>query len=354
MSSRPRLHALSWLVWALSATLCVLVARSAVYGALILLIAILCVEMHGLATPIGRAFPLFCSLAAFFAVVRVVLDALTGHVAGNHTWFTVPSMQLPSFFGGLEIGGAIQREVVLASAADAFVVVVIIAVFGAWNAVVSHHELTQSIPRAFHELGLVITVALAFIPSTIEAVRRTREADRARAGGRPARGRVRRTVLPVLQSGLERAISLSEAMDSRGFGHRGAVDRGERVAGFAMVAALVALAGAGAALVSRADVAATVLTTVAAIAVAIGVATSAAAARRTRYRPRPFRRLDTVVALSVALAPAALAVVANTTDAALVWIPRELELPRFDLGVALAIALLAIPALIPPRPAMGA
>jgi energy-coupling factor transport system permease protein len=354
MATRPRLHALSWLVWALSATVCVLVARSAVYGALILLIAVLCVEVHGLATPIGRAFPLFCALAAIFAGMRVVLDALTGHVAGNHTWFTVPSFELPAFLGGLEIGGPVQREVVLASAADAFVVVVIIAVFGAWNAVVSHHELTQSIPRAFHELGLVITVAFAFIPSTIEAVRRTREADRARAGGSVPRGRLRRTVFPVLQSGLERAIALSEAMDSRGFGHRHAVDARERAAAYSMVAALVALGGAGAALASRATTVATILTLVAAIAVGVGVAASTAAARRTRYRPRPFRALDVAVTAAVALAPAALGIVAAVTDAPLVWIPRELELPGFDLGVAVAISLLAVPTLVPPRRSLPA
>ena len=58
------------------------------------------------------------------------------------------------------------------------------AVFGAFNAIVSHYELVQSSPRAFHELGVVTTVALAFVPSTIESVSAVREADRARTGGR--------------------------------------------------------------------------------------------------------------------------------------------------------------------------
>ena len=38
-------------------------------------------------------------------------------------------------------------------------------------------------PRAFHELGLVVTIALAFVPSTLAALRASRESDRARTGG---------------------------------------------------------------------------------------------------------------------------------------------------------------------------
>jgi len=97
--------------------------------------------------------------------------------------------------------------------------VAIMAVFGAFNAVVSHHELVQAAPRAFHEVGLIVVVALAFVPSTIESVRAVREADRARTGGRAVRrGRLVRQVVPVLERGLEKALALAESMDSRARG----------------------------------------------------------------------------------------------------------------------------------------
>ena len=124
------------------------------------------------------------------------------------------------------MGGSIERQVVLQAIAEALVIVVTIAVFGAWNAVVSHHEVLQSTPRAFHELGLVVTIALAFVPSTIAALRASREADRARTGGVSVRrGRLVRHAIPVLESGMERAVALAESMDARGFGHRPAAGR---------------------------------------------------------------------------------------------------------------------------------
>ncbi len=128
-----------------------------------------------------------------------------------------------------------------------------LAVFGAFNAIASHYELVQSSPRAFHELGVVTTVALAFIPSTIESVGAVREADRARTGGQSVRrGRILRSIVPVLERGLERAVSLSESMDARGFGFEGST-RGDQYAGWCGLGALLALAGAFVALVGRAS-----------------------------------------------------------------------------------------------------
>ena len=110
----------------------------------------------------------------------------------------------------------------LQSLAEGFAIVGVMAVFGAFNSVVSHSELVQSTPRAFYELGLVVVVALAFVPSTITAIHDVREADRARTGGRVVRrGRLLRQVVPVLEHGLERAVTLAESMDSRGFARGG-------------------------------------------------------------------------------------------------------------------------------------
>ena len=131
------------------------------------------------------------------------------------------------------MGGPIEAEILLQAAAEGFVVVGVMAVFGAFNAVVSHYELVQSTPRAFYELGLVVTVALAFVPSTIQAIAAVREADRARTGGRVVRrGRLVRQAIPVLESGIERAVSLAESMDARGFAYGGASPL-DRVAGWA-------------------------------------------------------------------------------------------------------------------------
>src|SRR5262249_10553813 len=134
----------------------------------------------------------------------------------------------------------------------AYWVVGFVTVFAAWNAVVSHHEVLRAVPRAFHEPALVVTVAIAFVPSTIAAVRDVRLAERARCGTQPRRrGRLRRLVIPVFEGGIDRAINLAESMDSRGLGH-GRAEPAETAAGWSVLVALLAIAGGFVALVSNA------------------------------------------------------------------------------------------------------
>ena len=85
-------------------------------------------------------------------------------------------------------------------------IVGVIAVFAAFNAVVSHHELVQSLPRARStSSGSSSPSGVAFVPITITAIHDVREADRARTGGRAVRrGRLVRQIVPVLENGLER------------------------------------------------------------------------------------------------------------------------------------------------------
>ena len=226
--------------------------------------------------------------------MRVALMALTTH-SGLDVLFTVPSFTLPDFLGGFTVGGSIELPVVLQAANEGLVIIGVIAVFGAFNAVASHYELVQAAPRAFYEVGLIIVVALAFVPSTIAAVVDVREADRARTGGRVVRrGRLLRQLVPVLECGLERAVNLAESMDSRGFAHGGASPR-DKAAGWCGVGSLVALASAFVALIARSTTLAAVLglTGVAGLLVAIRLASAGEA--RVRYRPRRMTRADYLV-----------------------------------------------------------
>src|SRR5205823_9034325 len=101
--------------------------------------------------------------------------------------------------------------------------------------VVAHDELVQAAPRAFYEVGLIVTVGVAFVPSIISTVGRVREADRARCGGVPRRrGRLLRYAFPVLENGMEQAMMLAESMDARGFA-AAAETAEDRVAGWVQI-----------------------------------------------------------------------------------------------------------------------
>ena len=338
------LHALTWAVWAVCAAASVQLAPSPVYVALVLAVCGVVVAAHASDSALGRAFPLLLLVGVSFGVIRIALAVATTH-AGTDVLFTTPAFTLPSALGGFTVGGTVELPVLLQVAAEAFAVVGIMGVFGAFNAVVSHAELVQSSPRAFYEPGLVVTVALAFVPSTIATVQRVREADRARTGGSVhRRGRTLRLLVPVLENGMEQAMSLAESMDARGFASAAARPQ-ERLAGWSVVVALVALGGAFVALVGRANEAAVALSVVAIGALVLAIVVASRASARPRYRRRSLTNADRLTVAVALVAPTGLALLAVAGDSTLAWTATPLRVPGFEPVAALAIAALAVPAL---------
>ena len=353
MRTTSPLHAVTWSLWAVAAAASVQLAPSPVYVALVIAVALLVVSAHRLDHTLASAFPLLVGLGVVFAVLRVVLTALTTHTDGvggpsPDTWFTLPQATLPRILGGFTVGGTVEGVIVMSAAAQAFAVVGIIAAFGAFNAVASHHELLQATPRAFHEPGLIVTVALAFVPSTVTAISAAREADRARTGGRVVRrGRLVRTAVPILESGLERAVALAESMDARGFARHRA-SRRDRTAAWLGFASLAALGAAFVALVGRAPDWAVGAAGAGTVGLVAAVVTASRGTATTRYRPRRLARLDAGVITIVLGAPVVLTLLRASGHETLTWWPDPVVFPPFSLWPALAIALLAVPVLVPP------
>ncbi|HUP70694.1 MAG TPA: hypothetical protein VM142_12895 [Acidimicrobiales bacterium] len=349
MTTPQPLHAVAWLVWALAAAASLELAPSPLYVALVVAVAAVVVSVHGQDTPVARtSFSVLLVFGVLFALLRIVLTTLTTH-AGSDVLFTLPHVDLPRVLGGFQLGGTVELPVLLQASAEAFVVVGVMAVFGAFNAVVSHHELVQSAPRAFYEAGLVVTVAVAFVPSTIATVHRVGEADLARTGGRVVRrGRLLRRALPVLESGLERSLALAESMDARGFGHVGSTGA-DRLSGALSLVALLGLAGAFVALVGRAGEVAVAMGAAGAVSLAAAVAVASRQSRRVRYRPRRMKGDDWAVAGVCLLAPAGLALMALAGDDSLVWSASPLRLPALNVSAVLALAALVAPAVCRPE-----
>ncbi len=345
--SRASWHAGVWLVWALAAATCIELAPNPVYVALIIGIASVAVSIHAQPGPYARAFPILLAVGVLFAVIRMVLTVATTHGVGD-LLFTTPSFGLPRLLGGFTVGGSVELPIMLQSLTEGFAIVGVMGVFGAFNAVVSHSELVQSTPRAFYEVGLVVVVALAFVPSTLSAIHDVRDADRARTGGRIVRrGRLLRQIVPVLELGLERAVTLSESMDARGFARAGPTPR-DRAAGWWGVASLLMLGGAFVALVGRSDTVAAVLGLGGAVGLGGAILLASSGTRRARYRPRRMSRADWLIAGSTLLAPIAMASCSIAGDTSLVWFANPLTWPALHALPALALLPLLAPVLLKP------
>ena len=336
--------ALVWLLWALAAAASVQLAPNPLYVTLVIAISALVVEGHAVEGPLRGAFPVLLIAGLAFAGLRLVLTVATTHGTGS-VLFSMPEATLPRILGGFTVGGTVEGPVLARAAAEGWALVGVLAAFAAFNAVVSHYELVLAAPRAFYEVGLSVTVALAFVPSTVAAVGAVREADRARTGGRVVRrGRLLRQVVPILETGMERAVALAESMDSRGFGHH-AAGRADVTAGWLSLGALLSLGACFVALVGRADGVAVALAVVGFVGVVAAVVVASRASRRVRYRRRRLTRRDWTLAGVAWVAPVALAVLTAWDDATLVWPADRLGLPGLNLLAVVALAALALPVL---------
>ena len=336
--------ALVWLLWALAAAAAVQLAPNPLYVALVIAISALVVEAHAKDGPLAGAFPVVVLAGMAFAAFRLVLTVATTH-GGGGALFRLPAATLPTVLGGFTIGGPVEGDVVARAAAEGWALVGILAAFAAFNAVVSHYELVQSAPRAFYEVGLAVTVALAFIPSTLAAVGAVREADRARTGGRVVRrGRLLRQVVPILESGLERAVALSESMDSRGFGHQSARPA-DAIAGWLTLGALASFGACFIALVARSGAVAGGLAIFGSLCLLVAIVVVSRGTRRVRYRRRTLTGAEWGFAALAWAAPITLAMLAVAGDSTLLWPGDRIALPGLNLFAVLALGALALPAL---------
>jgi len=78
----------------------------------------------------------------------------------------------------------------------------------------------KSMPAALYEIGLSIIVAMTFAPQLAQDAKRVREAQFLR--GRKIKGirSFAKTIVPVLEGAMERALNLASSMDARGYGRK--------------------------------------------------------------------------------------------------------------------------------------
>lgn len=198
-----RLHQAAWLMWATGAAIAAISTTNPFYLLLLCAIAWLVHVAHWVPGPSSRSFRIFVLFAVGAVAIRTALVALTPLVP--NTAAIEAGTFVAAFVEGLRLG-------------------TLLVVFGTFNSVSDPASILKLAPRRFHEAGLAASLALSIAPRTIETVGRVREAQRLR-GIRLSRLRsLPALAVPVLETGMEEALTLAESMDARGHG-RGARTR---------------------------------------------------------------------------------------------------------------------------------
>jgi energy-coupling factor transport system permease protein len=320
------LHPYAWWIWAIAAAICASRTRNPL-GLVLIGAAVLTVAVQRRREGSGtEAVRIFVRFGLVVIALRVLLTIILGATVGNSLLFELPSVPLPDWMAGLEIGGAVYLEAVVAAFYEGLRLAVILLCFGAVNALVSPYRLLRALPQALHEAGVAVSIGLTLAPQLVVEAGRVRRARRLR--GRPTglKG-IRGTIMPVLEGALEGAAHNAASMDSRGYGRTGAISANNRLAalwlgGFGLVAAAVASYGTFAPDSPRYF--APVASALAASCLGSAIWLAGSGSVRTVHRPDVWGRSDWMVSGAAVLAAVVFRAAANGAEIApgtvpLVW-----------------------------------
>ncbi|MDQ3877728.1 MAG: energy-coupling factor transporter transmembrane protein EcfT [Actinomycetota bacterium] len=183
-------HQGAWLAWATGASLAAVLTTNPFYLGLIAGAAV-AIEVTARPVPTKRrAFRIFAVAGLGALLIRTALVLFQPVTSGS----------------------------VVAAVLEGSRLAVMLIVFGTFNAVSDPFRVVRLTPRRFHEPALAAALALSIAPRTVDAVGRVREAQRMRGiEVKPWRA-LPALAVPILETGMEEAMTLAESMDARGHG----------------------------------------------------------------------------------------------------------------------------------------
>lgn len=332
----------AWVAWVTM----VMVAALSTTNPLVLGVMLLGVVFVGVAapmTPSGRlGLRTMAALGAGLFAISLAIAVINGNV-GERVLFTLPGPEVPSWLGGLRLGGPVSAEGLVAAGARGLAILCVFLAFAVFNGAVRPHLVMRSAPAALFHAGLVVTVGLNLLPASLDDLRRIREA-RALRGAPGGLRDLPAVVVPAVIGGLERSLRLAEAMEARGFASAAPLPRRAQLAGLA--AAPLLMAAMWLWLYAPGTAAWALLpTTLAMLALGEWLRSSARARRTTRLTREPLSTAD-VAGMLLSAALALVFLVASRADLlGLRYNPfAGLPWPGFTPGAALLALGVAWPA----------
>lgn len=326
-----RLRAQTWLVWLAAAVVAITLSRHPLY----LLIALGAVRIVGV-TCRRQERPFRVSLWRI-GIVIIVFAALF-NVLFVHIGVTVIA-RLPAAWW--LIGGDLTAEALVYGAVNGLVLVALLAAFITFNEIVPVHELVRLTPRAFRDLGVVVLVAVTYVPETQQHWQRIREAQAIRGHALKGVRDWRPLIIPLLIGGLERAMGLAEAMVSRGYGTVQDEALQTRLRLLLLITLCMTIVGWGLALWWGAPGWGVMALGLAVMGVVLW--RMGRTVKVTVYRPKPISIADI---LTLVASLTILVIVILWRDSIAYSPYPRLEMPTFDVWLGVALLLLLTPALL--------
>ena len=205
------LHPVTWVIWTAVGAALSMLTRNPTYGLLLMGVALVHYVAAGRRHAGERGWSSLLRIAAGVSLLIVPFNALSAH-AGDHVLFHLPE-KWPI------VGGPITLEALVWGACSTLGLLNLLILFATFNLTVDQAQILRLTPAFVYEAGLIVSIALAFIPQMMLSAQEIREAQLIRGH----RARRLRDMLPLvmalLTTALERSFQLAESMEARGFGN---------------------------------------------------------------------------------------------------------------------------------------
>ncbi len=334
---------MAWWLWALALAAAASRTTNPLLLLLIVGVATTVVMVRRPDTPWSAGFRFYLWAGLFVVVLRVGFRIVLGGGIPGSVLFSLPEVGLPEWMAGITIGGPVTVENLVGGLYDGMRLAAMLICLGAANALADAKRLLRSVPRALHDLGAAVVVAVGFAPQLVDSVRRVHRAQRLRGHTGGGLRVIRRTLMPVLADATTRALVLAASMEGRGYGHDPVAPGRRRLTG-ALI--LIGLSGVAVGLYGLLDGTAPVMLGFPVLvsgvtAAAMGFAAAGSGVTATAYRPDPWRVAEWVVAVA-GIAAAAGVIIAGVVDPDIVF-PSPSTWPALTVSGAITVLAAAVP-----------
>ena len=213
-------HTLTWLLWLCAAAYLALVNGQPLQTLLLVLATGTVFTLASRRQHAGQSagaesrsvegWSTFLRFGLWVWVVATLFNLLFAH-AGNIVLFVLPR-NWPL------VGGPITLEGLLYGLAHGASLFAVLLVFATFNLALDANRVLRWLPAGLFQAGLVVSIALSFVPQMMASLKDVREAQLVR--GHKFRGLrdLPPLFVPLITTALERSLTLAESLEARGFG----------------------------------------------------------------------------------------------------------------------------------------
>ena len=213
------MNSISWWLWSITLAITSIRTQNNIFIFALILLFTLVVHQRRNVGNWANPFKLTLQLALFAMVIRLFFAVVIGTPLPGEPLISLPRLQLPEWLAGIRIGGDVTQERLFLVFTESMKFAIVLIAFGAASALSSPVRIIKSISGRVYLFGVVLIIAISVLPQIVQSFNRVLAARRMRGLAKLSIKNFRSVITPVLEESLERALDLSAAMESRGFGY---------------------------------------------------------------------------------------------------------------------------------------